>query len=338
MKLPKGIRLVVALGAVVVLAAAYAATAGLGSDDSALKDASSPPAATVVAGGLGDAPAGSRVLVRAVDPAAPRADGRLYELTADGQARRAGRLACKRVHANGDGDGLCLKLAPNAIDYDGVIFGGDYRPQARFPIDGVPDRARVSPDGRYGGYTSFDSAGSQGYFESSGEFVTFTRILDMRTGRVLLRLEDLTVSRNGGKLDTVSPQFWGLTFPGGDRYYATLASDDRHYLIAGRVGSTRARVVRTHVECPSLSPDGERIAYKRRIPGTNRWRLHVLDLPTGEDVELAETRSIDDQPEWLGDDTIVYSDDKAVLTVPADGSGSPRRAAAHATSPVYLAP
>lgn len=339
MKVPRRIRVVAAVGAAVAIAAAYVAISGAGSGDPALGEASPPPQATVADGGLDDAPPGSRVLVRSVDPAAPRADGRLYELTADGEARRAGRLSCKRVHANADGPGLCLTLARNAIDYDGVIFDGDYAPQARFPIDGVPDRARVSPDGRYAGYTSFDSAGSQGYFESSGEFVTFTRILDMRGGRVLLRLEELTVmSRDGGELDVLSPQFWGLTFPGGDRYYATLASDDRHYLIAGRVDSKRARVVREHVECPSLSPDGKRIAYKWRIRGTNRWRLRVLDLSTGEDTELAETRSIDDQPEWLGDERILYSDDEDVFTVPADGSGSPRLAAEHATSPTYLAP
>ena len=54
------------------------------------------------------------------------------------------------------------------------------------------------------------------------------------------------------------------------------------------------------VECPSLSPDETRVAFKRR-QGDN-WRLHVLDLDTGREYPLAETRSVDDQVEWLDDD------------------------------------
>jgi hypothetical protein len=115
-----------------------------------------------------------------------------------------------------------------------------------------------------------------------------------------------------------------------------MATGVTHYLIRGAVGSGQARVIARRVECPALSPDGTRIAYKRRIPYTTTWRLHVLHLATGRDVRLPERRSIDDQPEWWGDDRIAYSDDRSVFVVPADGSGRVRRIAAHATSPTYL--
>jgi len=57
----------------------------------------------------------------------------------------------------------------------------------------------------------------------------------------------------------------------------------------------------------------------------------VLDLATGERHPLAETRSVDDQVQWLDDAQLLYalpSAGEATGTdqwlVPADGSGVPR--------------
>lgn len=277
------------------------------------------------------------LLVRAVNPEVPRADGSLFELSPDGSAKRVSELDCKRVHRVAAGTGLCLTLADNRIDYDGVIFGPRYRELTRFPVDGVPDRARVSPDGLLAAYTSFDRAGSEGYFTSPSDFSTFTRIVDAETGDELLRLEDLDVTRRGRPVDISDADLWGVTFAGGQRFYATLATDDGHHLISGTVDGGRARIVAERVECPALSPDGGRIAYKRRIGDSNRWRFHVLDLASGDGVALAEDRSIDDQPEWLDDDRIVYSDDQDLFVVSADGTGAPQRLASGATSPASLA-
>ena len=334
--------LTVALIALAAIAAAvYAVLSAQGPSGAASAgQAASAPKADPSA--LDALPAGGRMLVRAVDPRAPRRDGRVYELSASGM-RPAGDLSCKRVYASPAGPGLCLLLADNGIDYDAVVFDGDHAPRRRFAIDGVPDRARVSQDGRYGAYTSFDAADSQTYFASSEAVSTNTRIVDMRTGRELLRLADLAVTRNGkpitavGPRDLFTPQYWGVTFAGGDRFYATLGIGRDHHLIEGRVGERTARTIAERVECPALSPDGTRIAYKRRIGETNRWRLHVLDLATRRETPLAERRSIDDQPEWAGDDTVVYSDDKDVFAVPADGGGRPTRVMSGATSPGWLA-
>ena len=46
---------------------------------------------------------------------------------------------------------------------------------------------------------------------------------------------------------------------------ATLSSGGRHYLIKGSVNGRDARVIHEGVECPSLSPDNHRIAFKKRI-------------------------------------------------------------------------
>jgi hypothetical protein len=81
------------------------------------------------------------------------------------------------------------------------------------------------------------------------------------------------------------------------------------YLVEGNVGGRQARVISTGVECPSLSPDNTRIAFKKRVPrGVGwEWELWVLDLATMSQTPLAgETRSIDDQVEWLDDSHITY--------------------------------
>ena len=88
------------------------------------------------------------------------------------------------------------------------------------------------------------------------------------------------------------------------------------------------------VECPSLSPDETRVAFKRREG--NNWRLHVLDLDTGREYPLAETRSVDDQVEWLDDERILYGLVKDVWVVPADGSGQPQIHIRDALSPAVV--
>jgi hypothetical protein len=286
--------------------------------------------------GVAAMPAGAELLVRAVDYDNPRLNGRLFSASLRPGAKpvRAGRLACERVHESASGDGLCLAAERHGFDYEGVVYGPGRRPRHRFSIPGVPDRARVSPDGRYAGFTAFLSGHT--YTAGVRSFSTHTAIVDMRAGKPLLDLDDLAVTRDGEPFERSDANFWGVTFAGGDRFYATLGTGASHYLIEGDVGTRRARVVRSHVECPSLSPDGRRIAYKRRIGKRDAWRLHVLDLASGRDVALAERRSIDDQPEWLDARNVVYSDDRNVYAVPADGGGRPHRLVARASSPVGL--
>ena len=101
----------------------------------------------------------------------------------------------------------------------------------------------------------------------------------------------------------------------------------------GSVSSRSMTAVRGDVECPSLSPDGTRIGFKKHgdLPA-GQWRLAVYDLRTGAETVLAETRSIDDQVEWLDDRTIIYglprttdagANTSDVWAVPADGTGAP---------------
>jgi uncharacterized repeat protein (TIGR01451 family) len=55
-----------------------------------------------------------------------------------------------------------------------------------------------------------------------------------------------------------------------------------------------------------------------------------------KETPLAETRSIDDQIEWLDDDRVLYGDGWHLWSMPADGSGTPRRFMSDANSPAVV--
>lgn len=319
--------LLVLTGLCVVGAVGYVIAAAIGSDD--LVTDARPNAA------LGPLP-GTALMVRAVDPRDPRLNGHVF-VVRDGRVERSAgdRLACERVYYAA-GRGLCLAVGSSGVDYVATIFDSQFRLRHRFALTGLPSRARVSPDGKYGATTVF--VAGHAYRGASGGFSTTTTIVDMRSGETVAQLEQFEVSRDGRPFDSDDFNFWGVTFSDdSNRFYATLGTGDDHYLVEGSVRDRTLRVLRDGVECPSLSPDGSRVAYKSQIGDRNRWRLRVLDLATLEDHGVAEARSIDDQAEWLDDRNLVYSDGEDVFTVPADGSGEARLLVKDATSPVSLA-
>lgn len=278
----------------------------------------------------------SELMVRAVDPSNPRLNGRVFVVDHGKVERPEGdELDCERVYFAA-GRGLCMGVAPSGVDYTAEVFGPDLRANDSIPLSGLPSRARVSSDGRYGAMTVFVSGDA--YLESSSAFSTRTYVVGMASGKVIGQLEQFSISKDGKPFDAVDFNFWGVTFDpeDSDRFYATLGTGDHHYLLEGSVSAGEMRVLRDGVECPSLSPDGKQIAFKSRIDGETRWRLRVLDLDTLSDHAVAETRSIDDQVEWLDSENLAYSDGVNVYTVPADGSGEPGLLVRDATSPVRL--
>ncbi len=282
----------------------------------------------------GAAPTGVAVMVRAVDPSKPTLNGRVFVVEDGKVRRRSSDLACERVYYAA-GRGICMGVAPSGVDYTAKIFDSNFQTLNTIDLTGLPSRARVSADGRYGAMTVFVAGDS--YLGNSTAFSTRTTILDMTDGRQIGQLEQYKVTKDGKPFDAVDFNFWGVTFAKDpNRFYATLATGDHHYLVEGDIAAESMRVLRDGVECPSLSPDNRQIAYKSRIGTENRWRIHVLDVKTLADHPVAENRSIDDQVEWLDDATLAYSDGKNVYTVPADGSGEAQLLVKDATSPVRL--
>jgi hypothetical protein len=308
----------------VLLGSGYLAYAALGPDQTT----------TDARPQAGAAPPGVAVMVRAVDPSKPTLNGRVFVVEDGKVRRRSGDLACERVYYAG-GRGICMGVAPSGVDYTAKIFDSDFQTLNTIDLTGLPSRARVSADGRYGAMTVFVAGDS--YLGNSTAFSTRTTILDMADGRQIGQLEQYEVTKDGKPFDAVDFNFWGVTFAKDpSRFYATLATGDHHYLVEGDIAKESMRVLRDGVECPSLSPDNRQIAYKSRIGNENRWRIHVLDVKTLADHPVAENRSIDDQVEWLDDETLAYSDGTNVYAVPADGSGEPQLLVKDATSPVRL--
>lgn len=252
--------------------------------------------------------------------------------------RLVGTVRCERVYFAA-GRGLCLaKGGGFGTLYSAQVLDAQYRVVHRIPLAGLPSRARISPDGRYGATTTFVTGHS---YNSPGKFSTQTLLLDLARGTVIANLEKFTVTRGGARVDRPDVNFWGVTFArDSNRFYATMATGDKTYLIEGDVAARTARVLRENVECPSLSPDGTRIAYKKRVVYAKGspaiWNLHVLNLRTMRDVGLAETLPIDDQAEWLGNRLVLYRNSEEIRVVPADGSGAPMSLLPGADSPASI--
>jgi hypothetical protein len=271
----------------------------------------------------------------------------LQYLDEAGSQRGVTPLLCERVHFAA-GRGICLQAKRGVLTtYHALIFDRHLQTLHSVALAGAPSRARMSADGKLAAMTVFVT----GHSYMSANFSTRTSIVDVRSGELLVDdLEKLEVVRDGQPFKAADFNFWGVTFAGGSgRFHATLATGGRIFLVEGDLAARRMRVVHDDVECPSLSPDGKRIAFKRRVPaeaGRLVWRLHVLELATGKVTPLlAETRNVDDQVEWLGDAEVVYAlaEDRPGGTaatdtwaLAADGTRPPRLLARLAFSPAVV--
>jgi hypothetical protein len=266
--------------------------------------------------------------------------GRLAAESADG--REATPLNCERVYFAA-GRGICLDARRGAITtYSAILFDARFQQSATLPLPGIPSRARVSPDGRYAAFTVFVSGHS---YDSAG-FSTHTSIIDSITGApVVANLEQMEVWSNGSRIQAADFNFWGVTFTrDSSRFYATLGTAGSTYLVEGTIANNRLTVIKDGIECPSLSPDNTRVAFKKRVPGTGlpKWRIAVLDLASLTESLVNEERYVDEQLVWLNDKEILYTQASEgalsravtdVWVVPADGTGQPKLLLHEAASP-----
>ena len=289
-------------------------------------------------GGTATAAAGrpGEILFRSRDASDPKGNGRIASVPAaraSGARRSTGRR-CERAYYTRT-RGLCL--APRGsflLTYVAEILGTGPELRRTVRLSGFPSRARISPDGRLGAVTTFVQGHS---YAAEGAFSTRTVLIDMERGAELAELEQFAVERDGERIRAEDVNFWGVTFAeDSNRFFATLATGGSTYLIEGDVAARTATVRHENVECPSLSPDGTRIAYKKLVERPGVWRLHVLDLATMRETPLAETRSVDDQVEWLDDGRVLYGTENDVWTVPADGGGKPSVLIPEADSPAVI--
>jgi hypothetical protein len=245
---------------------------------------------------------GAMLMVGSADPG-PNI-GHLAWLAAAGQSGQVLPQRCERAHY-ANNIGICMmrnSVTPMSSVNTVTVFDRQGGTRFSFETDGIPSRARVSWDGRFAAYTVFLT----GHDYNDPNLSTLTEIVDLNTQTRLGNLESFTVTNNGVVMRAPDFNFWGVTFKRNSTlFYATLRTNGRIWLVEGDVAARSLKLLREGVECPSLSPDNTRLAYKRRVSAT-KWRLHMIDLATGEDTQLHELASIDDQVDWLSNQHLVY--------------------------------
>jgi hypothetical protein len=301
---------------------------------------SAPSAADTVAG---QGVSGDRVVFR--NTASGAGYGHVASVPLDDPAgpRTVAELVCDRVDAT-DTQTACLRIERGIVpSYSATMYAADGRSVTQWPLPGIPSRTRISADGTLVATTSFVTGHSYATIGFSTETTLHTS-----DGAALGDLEDWTLLVDGQPSAPVDRNFWGITFVDDSSFYATVGMTTAGitYLVRGDIPSRTMTTLTQNVECPSLSPDGSRIAFKRVTAGAGaatHWTPAIYDIAQGTITVLPEERSIDDQIEWLDADTILYGmprvdavGDSDVWRLPADGSGEPSVYLEHAWSPSVI--
>jgi hypothetical protein len=259
-------------------------------------------------------------------------------------ARTVTGQPCDRVDVAGDYLSCLRTVRGIPTTFETLVLDRDGDLVTTWPLAGIPSRTRVSDDGLVA-TTAFVT----GHSYAADSFSTETTVKGP-DGRDYGNIQDFTMTVEGQPLVAVDRNVWGVTFAGGDRFYATVASGGRTWLVEGDLAARSLTSVVQDAECPSLSPDGTRVAFKVRRdtgeagPRTGsagvHWDVAVLDLASGARTVIELERGIDDQLEWLDDDTLLYglpreqdSWDADVYRLPARSGATPEVFIEHAWSP-----
>lgn len=250
-------------------------------------------------------------------------------------------VSCDRVFATSV-ETLCLGSDRGVVTtYSARVITDATGAVKNIPLTGSPSRARLSDDGALSATTSFVAGDSY----TATSFSTRTVVTNLRTG-MSQDLEDFTLLDNGQRISPVDRNYWGVTFTADDdHFFATVAFGGVTHLAKGQLSTQTIETIRPDAECPSLSPDGTRVAYKKRGDrARGDWRITVLELATGKETQLSESRSVDDQVEWLDNNRILYglpgtgtqAAESNVWVANADGTGMPTMLIPKAWSPAVV--
>lgn len=251
---------------------------------------------------------------------------------------------CDRVYATAKMT-MCLRTDAGVVTtWAAVQTGATGKQQQSWSLPGVPSRTRVSADSTLVAETAFVT----GEAYSTVGFSTQT-IVATAAGKSYGSLEQFRLMVDGQQITAADRNIWGVTFIRGDdrHFYATGASAGKTWLVRGDLVARTLTAIHETAECPSVSPDGTRVAFKKNTGTFTQpdWRIAVLDLATKTETILPEKRSVDDQVEWLDDGTLLYglpredvAGDSDVWSILADGSKDPTLFIPHAWSPSVVRP
>ena len=262
-------------------------------------------------------------------------------LTQAGGPRAITDTECDRVYAAAR-KVICLSSSAGVVNtYAAHVLDENMKAVQALPLTGIPSRARLSPDAAYAATTSFTAGDSY-----AGTSFSTRTVISKVGGGSLANLEDFSLIHNGHVIKPVDRNYWGVTFGADDdTFYATVEWSKHTWLVRGSISQRQVVTLQADAECPSLSPDGKQIVYKQRgnLPA-GKWRLVDYDIASRKVIPLAETRSVDDQVEWLDNAHVIYGlprtgsqaavDD--VWSVRTDGHGQPTVLVPQAWSPAVV--
>jgi hypothetical protein len=262
-------------------------------------------------------------------------------VTAPAGPRYLTPVVCDRVYATAK-EASCLYGKPGFVTtYQAVVYGADWTAKRTLQLNGAPSRTRMSHDGTMIATTTFVTGHD---YATAGQFSTETLITKVDGGQPV-NIESFTLLINGSDVLAADRNLWGVTFVDDDHFFATAATGGKTYLVQGAVSTKTLTSVREDAECPSISPDGTRVAFKTRagLP-SGQWHIAVYDLATKKTTLLAEPHSVDDQLEWLDNDHVVYGLPRTgvgasasdVWVAAADGSGASKVLIPDAWSPAVV--
>lgn len=253
-----------------------------------------------------------------------------------GGPRGLGTIACDRVDA-AEGLMSCMRTVRGIpTTFETLVLDASGQTVETQPLPGVPSRTRVSDDGLVA-TTAFVT----GHSYATNSFSTETTVTSPN-GRDFGNLEGFTMMVDGHELTAIDRNVWGVTFAGGDAFYATVASGGKTWLMSGSFSDKRLESVTENAECPSISPDGQHIAYKKRRSGAGvvHWDIAVRDLSSGQETLMPLEQGLDDQVEWLDNGTLLFGlpredavGDSDIYSIDVEADAQPHLLIEHAWSP-----
>ena len=166
---------------------------------------------------------GPRIMFRST---APDSKGHLALIAKDDPAgpRSVSALTCLRVYAAG-GTGTCLRQDGALTTFQIAILDRSLNVAKAIPLVGVPNRTRVSGDGRLVAWTVFVAGDSYNH----GRFSTRAGLIDLGSGDMVDSLEFLSVTVDGHPYTAPDLNFWGITFTADDNHFYAAMSPSTRY-------------------------------------------------------------------------------------------------------------
>lgn len=225
--------------------------------------------------------------VAIADPAGPR---ELFQTVCDRVDATAQYISCMRTQR-----GIPTTFETRILDAQANSID-------EWPLSGVPSRTRISEAGLVA-TTAFVT----GHSYATDSFSTETVIRSVQ-GQDFGNLENYSIFIDGQELTAIDRNVWGVTFATENKFYATVASAGKTWMVEGNLEKRRMNSIIENAECPSVAPDQSKVAYKKRRAqsGLAHWDIAILDLKTQKEIILPLEPGFDDQVEWLDSQTLLF--------------------------------